>query len=52
VIERAIESVASAISASFVEASRSDHPLQGETFRSLIETLNAIAQTIEDHKGE
>jgi hypothetical protein len=49
VIARAIESVAETISAQFVgivDASRSDHPLQGETLSGIGDALNRIAEAV------
>jgi hypothetical protein len=53
VIARAIESVGSSIDDKFhgiVESSRSDHPLQGETFTGIGEALADIAKAIGEKK--
>jgi len=54
VIARAIQQIGDILGcfSDLVENVRSDHPLQGETFRGLAEALNAITQAIDDHKGE
>ena len=49
VIARAIESITNSINANFdgiVEASRSDHPLQGESLSTIGDALNCIAEAI------
>jgi len=49
VIARAIESVTDTISVNFagiVEASRSDHPLQGETLSDIGDALKHIAEAV------
>ena len=52
VIARAIESLSESLTAAIIEtreALRSDHPLQGETFKEISNGLNKIADAISEH---